>query len=331
MAKKMGADDTIGNKIDRFKGKAGSIEIIRVVKSIIDGEEGFFWRVPSYTGKRPDGTQWFVNAHDDDSQNYGAEIGGQFREACACIVVHAGTWNMSGRDSMLIGRVKAWIFGADKWVGIQNIGVDVASKVELAITTKEEQYQDLTIIPCPPERRLLGKLSAESQAALKIALPDFAKKFAEFIKPHTRDEQMKIVAGRDGDQGGGASYNRNQLTGGGRQQTGMQTRGGQRRPSTPAPDDLFNDGGGSGSDPAYDDTGIPFDAPTTTVGGKSSVGKSATKPQDDDAALDELFSRVENNTVVVTKDADGDPVDVDGHVVEDDDPLFDGTGDPKFY
>ncbi len=114
-------------------------------------------------------------------------------EKYACVVLHIAE-KKAGGDWTELQKVKVWYLGKDKYADIKGLKEDFGDvrKIDLLVTCKDEQFQDLTLTPT-------GKPSEASKEAVKAHFKDMQERMMKDLDPTPLEEQEKSLGLRESD------------------------------------------------------------------------------------------------------------------------------------
>ncbi len=134
-------------------------------------------------------------------------MGYEEQTSAACLVLHLAQSPPRAQSYAWVLQAMVWSFGNDKWQRLKEIGRTMPiEKQELAIVCTEETFQKLTISVIHPDQQISKRLTPDQLAQVRESLLETQALFRDFLKPHTREQQEKIIAGRGAAQAAGAGF-----------------------------------------------------------------------------------------------------------------------------
>lgn len=208
MPRVLTCEDRVSNKIERFKARKDSWDILLLIPfAWVEGKPlEMCYGQTTASGKRADGTDWVVALDEDHpDNNIALQMGGRAKEQIVSLVLHLGSYDAAtGGAPRFALRFMPWAYGGDKFEMLKMIagGQDLKqlAAIEIAVRcspSKEEKYQDLIIQACPDARKLWPIIQANPQALARVQA-QFQKGLEharDFLTPDTRQEQFEMIRG----------------------------------------------------------------------------------------------------------------------------------------
>lgn len=213
--KALTVEDTVGyEKVERLKIPQGYTDYLRPLQVELthpgDGSKcsAVFFEHVFYAGRRSDGSNWVVTAHDDPRQNFAEHGAGQKQQsAFACVVLHLIRVDQRTNGQSLMMRCMVWTGGPDKWRKLKDFekqhGSLAAHEIIAACESKvdSEKYQNLMLSLVNPAEHLLPRILQSDptlEPKLHVSFTEAVADLAALMKPMTYVEQQAAIIGRTG-------------------------------------------------------------------------------------------------------------------------------------
>ena len=208
MARVIGFDERVSNKIERYKARQDGWDLLYVLPYREKDSDPYakFFGQKIAAGQRADGSMWYATLNEEDpAQNYALEAGGRAKQVVVCLVLYVARLDQSGMNPQMVMRAMPWSFGGDKWESLKMVtgnseaALDSRELLVRCSPNKDIKFQDLILQLCPDNMSMIRRVLADAQfkATFDREYARGCEQMAEVLRPDTRQEQMQSVLGEE--------------------------------------------------------------------------------------------------------------------------------------